>query len=129
MKRTKADITLLNNLDLEFARDGYIKAKDIRAIKVKASVDTGVMPLVIPEEICKKLGLQAKEEKFTRLIDGQRLKCKVADSVRVRWKNREWSVEALVVPGAEEVLLSIQGDDVEYYLSNFVDSVKAGVKS
>ena len=129
MRTTKADITLINKLDVEFARDGYIRPKDIRSVKVKASINTSELSLVLPEELGKKLGLKMNDEKFTRMIDGQRVKCKVTESVAVRWKNREWNVEALVIPGAEEVFLGIKGDDVEYYLSNFIESVKVGVKS
>ena len=126
---TKAEIILINALDVGFAREGYIREKDIRTIKVQASIDTSEASLVIPEELCKKLGLAIKEEKFPRMIYGQRVNCKVTDMVGIRWKNREWSAQALVVPGAEEVFVGIQENDVEYYLSNFLESEKRGVKS
>ena len=125
----KAEITLINALDVEFAREGYINAKDIRSITVQATVNTSAISLIIPEALCKRLGLQAREERVPRLIDGQRVKCKVTDSVGIRWKDREWGMQALVIPGSEEVFVGIQRDNVEYYVSNFLESVQVGIKS
>ena len=134
MGMVHAEITLKNIMDEGYARDGYIKPEDIRTATVKAIVDTGAMSLVITEDLRKKLGLGIRREKIVKTANGQRVTGKVTDAVEVQWKNREWSVNALVIPGAEDILLGaiplegldlmvnpvtqelvgIHGDDVEY---------------
>ena len=130
----QTEITLTNALDEGFAREGYIKPEDIRTVTVQAVVDTGSMHLVITEDLRQKLGLAVRGEKTARIANGQRLRCKVTDGVKFRWKNREMILEALVIPGAETVLMGaltlegldlmvnpvsqelvgIHGDEVEY---------------
>ena len=134
MGMVKAEITLTNPMDEGYARDGYIKQEEIRTVTVQAIVDTGAMSMVINEELRQKLGLGIKEEKFAKIANGQRVKCHVTDLVEIRWKNRIWGVHALVIPGAEEILLGaiplegldlmvnpvtqelvgVHGDEVEY---------------
>ena len=70
-----------------------------------AVVDTGEMNLCITEELCKKLGLEIKGEKNAVVANGQRISCKVTEPVEVHWKNRDTVVPAMVVPGAEHILL------------------------
>ena len=106
----------------------------IAPVTVTAVVDTGSMYLVITEELCQKLGLGIRGEKTARIANGQRVTCKRTDAVEVLWKNRDAVIPALVIPGAEEVLLGalpledmdlmvnpvtqelvgIHGDEVEY---------------
>ena len=134
MGMVHAEITLKNIMDEGYARDGYIKPEDIRTATVKAIVDTGAMSLVITEDLRKKLGLGIRREKIVKTANGQRVTGKITDAVEVQWKNREWAVNALVLPGAENILLGViplegldlmvnpvtqelvgvHGDDVEY---------------
>ena len=100
-----AEITLKNIRDENLARHGYIKAEEIRTAAVTAIVDTGAMSLIITEELRKKLGLDVKGEKIARTANGERVTGKVTEAVEVKWKNREWTVQALVLPGAENILL------------------------
>ena len=99
------EITLKNPTDERNARDGYIKAENIRTVTVTALVDTGAMALIINEELYRKLGLGVTSNAIVKTANGQRVKCQVTDSVVVQWKDREWPVHAVVVPGAEHVLL------------------------
>ena len=100
-----AKITLKNLYDEEKAREGRIKTEDIRTAAVTAVVDTGSLNLVITEELRQKLGLAVKGEKVAHIANGQRVSCKVTDAVEVRWKNRDTVVPALIIPGAEKILL------------------------
>ena len=99
------EITLKNVWDEEKAEAGLIRAEDIRTATVTAVVDTGAMSLVITEELCQKLGLRIKGERIARTANGQRVSCKVTETVEVNWKNRDTTLPALVMPGAETVLL------------------------
>jgi len=134
MGMVHAEITLKNVRDDANAEMGVIKADDVRTATVTAVVDTGAMSLVITEDLREKLGLKVRREKIVKTANGQRVTGKVTDEVEVQWKNREWTVHALVIPGAEDILLGaiplegldlmvnpvtqelvgIHGDDVEY---------------
>jgi clan AA aspartic protease len=69
--------------------------------------DTEAMTLIITEELYQKLGLTQKKEKIANLANGMRVSCKVTSPVSIYWKNRSTMVEAVVVPGAERVLLGV----------------------
>jgi clan AA aspartic protease len=89
-----AEITLKN-----------VKNESIAPETVTAVVDTGAMSLVITEELRQKLGLAVAGEKFVRTANGQRVSCNLTDPVEIRWKNRISFLSALVIPGAETILL------------------------
>ncbi|MCL2147663.1 MAG: aspartyl protease family protein [Synergistaceae bacterium] len=105
MGMVQAEICLKNICDEGLALHGYIKTEEIRTATVTAIVDTGAMSLVITEELRQKLGLEVKQEKTVRIANGQRVPGKLTEAVEVRWKNREWAVQALVIPGADNILL------------------------
>ena len=102
-----AEITLVNPLDVGYARDGYIKAEEIRSVTVQAMVDTGAMTLIITEELREKLGLGIVQEKNVRVANGQRVKSHVTEAVEIHWKNRFMSLSPIVIPGAELILLGL----------------------
>ena len=99
------EITLKNAWDDKKVQDGLIKAEAVRAVTVQALVDTGAMSLCITEELCRKLGLAIREERFVQVANGHRVKCKVTEPVEIYWKNRYSALSAVVVPGAPRVLL------------------------
>jgi len=123
MGTVHAEITLKN-----------VKDDSIAPETVTAVVDTGAMSLVITEELRQKLGLAVIGERTAHIANGQRVTCKRTDAVEIKWKNRETVIPALVIPGAEKVLLGaipledmdlmvnpvtqelvgVHGDNVEY---------------
>jgi clan AA aspartic protease len=105
MGTVHAEITLKNAADMARVRDGHLKERDLRSATVTALADTGAMTLVITEELCQTLGLSKVDEKIIRTASGQRLACKVTEPVDIHWKNRSSSQRAVVIPGAEDVLL------------------------
>ena len=105
MGMVHAEITLRNVYDEGKAHEGLIKPENIRSVIVNAVVDTGAMNLVITEELFQKLGLMIEGEKTAHIANGQRVSCKVTDAVKVCWKDRDTIVPAVVIPGAEKVLL------------------------
>ena len=107
MGMTYADITLTNVHDEGNAKSGFIREADIRTVNVTSIVDTGAMSLVITEDICKELGLSAVDERFARTANGQRVASKVTEPVKIKWKKRFFTGHALVIPGAESVLLGV----------------------
>jgi clan AA aspartic protease len=129
------EITLKNAGDEIFLRAGHINPEDVRTATVTAVADTGAMHLVITEELRQKLGLAIVKEKPVMVANGQGVISKVTDAVEVCWKDRGIALSAVVIPGAEKVLLGalalegmdlmvnpvtqevvgVHGDEEEYY--------------
>jgi clan AA aspartic protease len=100
-----ADITLKNAGDVINVRRGYISEEQVRETAVRAMVDTGAGTLVINEAVRKELGLTVLEVREATLANGEKANCKIAEGVRVHWKERSMLCEPWVLPDAEEVLL------------------------
>jgi clan AA aspartic protease len=70
-------------------------------------VDSGAMTLTINEEIAKQLDLEVQEQFEVTLADGSSRKCDYVGPVNIRFENRFSSCNALVLPGADEILLGV----------------------
>jgi clan AA aspartic protease len=99
------EITLKNGVDTGNADSGLIKAQNIRQTTVRAMVDTGAWTLAIDEETRKKLGLRIVGKEPATLANGTEEFYELAGPLEVHWNDRRTTCEALVVPGASEVLL------------------------
>ncbi|GHV93636.1 hypothetical protein AGMMS50268_41390 [Spirochaetia bacterium] len=100
-----ADIILINAGDRIKVKLGLITEPELRRTTVTAIVDTGAATLFITEAVCQQLGLTTQGERNTRTASGARITCKVTEPVEIRWKERFTSCPAVVMPGAENVLL------------------------
>jgi len=110
-----ANITIQNSLDDVLAQQGDIPKENIRKMDVKSLVDTGAWTLTINEEIATQLGLKVKDRTDISLANGTISRCDLVGPVDVRFENRFASCLALVLPGADEVLLGaipLEGMDV-----------------
>ncbi|MDR1949563.1 MAG: retroviral-like aspartic protease family protein [Spirochaetaceae bacterium] len=99
------EITLKNAGDSTRLQDGHITESEVHTVTVQAMVDTGCGTLVINDELRKALGLEIKGLRNSRLANGARQVCQVTEPVEIHWKNRDTACRAIVLPGAEEVLL------------------------
>jgi clan AA aspartic protease len=107
MGHVYADITLSNTFDKLSAHQGLIPLENVRNVEVKALVDTGARTLTINEEISRQLGLTVLEQIEAVLADGSYRKCDYVGPVYIRFENRTACVRALVLPGADEILLGV----------------------
>ncbi|GHV43484.1 hypothetical protein AGMMS49546_25220 [Spirochaetia bacterium] len=105
MSLVRTEITLKNADDLTRLLDGHIKEPEIRQTTIQALVDTGAWTLVIDPATREKLGLRVLRTETGTLADGTVAVYNLAGPVEVIWKNRSALCAALVVPGADEVLL------------------------
>ena len=115
MGTVHTEITLKNSADVVNAKKGLIREEEVRSITVTAVVDTGAGTIVINEEQCQKLGLSVYREGSARLADGRSITCKITHPVEINWKDRVTSCDAVVIPGAETVLLGaipLEGMDI-----------------
>jgi clan AA aspartic protease len=100
-----AEITLKNAGDVARVQYGHITEREIRSTTVTAMVDTGCGTLVINEEVRKTLGLAIEGLRSGTLAGGVRQVCQLTEPVRVYWKDRSMTCQALVLPGGGDVLL------------------------
>jgi clan AA aspartic protease len=100
-----AEITLKNAIDVGEFQRGHISEQEVRTTTVQALVDTGAGSLVISEPVREKLGLEIKGLRSAALANGGREVCRLTEPVKIHWKNRHTTCQALVLPGVEEVLL------------------------
>ena len=110
-----ADIILLNSFDDLSFKEGRIAEGDVKKINVKALVDTGAYMLTINDAIADQLDLMVQDSVEVELADGTHSKRTLVGPVTVRFKNRRTTCDAIVLPGANEVLLGaipLEGMDV-----------------
>jgi len=100
-----AELTLKNGADVILARQGHIKADEVRQTTVQSIVDTGAWTMVINEETRDKLGLLDQGTGEGTLADGKEGEYPMAGPLEVWWKNRRFTCDALVMPDASDVLL------------------------
>jgi clan AA aspartic protease len=99
------ELTLKNEIDAAFAEKGYIKEDEVRQMTVQAIVDTGAWTMVINNETREKLGLRDKGFGEATLADGKKGEFPMAGPLEIRWKNRRFTCDALVLPDAPDILL------------------------
>jgi clan AA aspartic protease len=107
MGHVYAEITLQNSFEVIAAEKGLIPNGNVKKLTVTALVDSGAMTLTINEEIAKQLNLPVREQFDVTLANGSRHKCDYAGPVDIRFENRFSSCNALVLPGADEILLGV----------------------
>jgi clan AA aspartic protease len=105
MGEVRTEVTLVNIEDQADARRGYIPQDQVRRLTVNAVVDTGAWTLVINEETREKLGLRVEETVENTVAGGGKVSGGITEPVRIYWKDRRTTCEAVVFPGEEDVLL------------------------
>ena len=71
MGKLMTKVKLTNFEDETLARHGFMPPDRVRTIEVDALVDTGATMLVLPAEVCRKLGLTEVERRRVRYADGR----------------------------------------------------------
>jgi clan AA aspartic protease len=100
-----ADIELINAGDLAMARRHIIGEEEIKRMTVNMLVDTGSVYMCINETVQEQLQLSVVEKRKGQLADGSVVEYDVVGPIEVRFKNRRCVVDAMVIPGDNELLL------------------------
>src|SRR5690349_15857622 len=100
-----AEIELINGVDIALARKHHIGYEDVKKITVTALVNSGSYKLMINENIKEYLQLPAVGKAKVQLATGEIIECDVVSFVELRFKNRETTCRAIVLPGDAEVLM------------------------
>jgi clan AA aspartic protease len=107
------EITLVNAGDKVRVECGLLK--ETRAVTLDATPDTSAWTLVINEKTRQKLGLGIVETVNSSLADGSTTLYGLTEPVEIRWKDRSISLQAVVIPGADDILLgtlALEGMDL-----------------
>ena len=107
MGHVYANLTLSNTFDNLLAKRGNIPLENVRKMEVKVLIDSGARTLTINEKIAEQLGLDFLEQIEVVLADGSYRKCDYVGPVSIRFENRFSCCPALVLPGADEILLGV----------------------
>ena len=100
-----ADIELINAIDLGLAKRHQIGEEEIKRIHINMLVDTGSVYMCINETVQEQLQLTVVEKRKGQLADGSAVEYDVVGPIEVRFKNRRCVVDAMVIPGDNELLL------------------------
>ena len=100
-----ADITLINGEDLVLAKNHIIGEEEVKQMNVSMLVDNGAYMLAINESIQEQLKLPVVEKRKAQMANGSIEEYDVVGPVEVRFKNRQSTCRAMVLPGDNEPLL------------------------
>ena len=100
-----ADIELINAIDLGMAKRHQIGEEEVKRMNVNMLVDTGSVYMCINESVQAQLQLSVVEKRKGQLANGTIVEYDVVGPIEVRFKNRRCVVDAMVLPGDNELLL------------------------
>jgi clan AA aspartic protease len=100
-----ADIALIKNIDFENAKSLIIGEEEIKRMTINILIDTGALNLCINKNIQAQLQLPFVEKRFGVTADGRRIETDMVEPVKIKFKNRNTSCLAMVLPGDSEPLI------------------------
>jgi clan AA aspartic protease len=100
-----ADIELVNGEDISLARKHVIGEEEIKRLNINMLVDSGAINLCINEVIQEQLQFPVVGKRSAETADGRIIECVVVDFVVVKFKNRDTTCRAMVLPANSEPLL------------------------
>ena len=115
-----ADIELINAIDLGLAKRQEIGEEEVKRMQVSMLVDTGSVYMCINETVQEQLQLEVVEQRKGQLADGSVVEYNVVGPIEVRFKNRRCVVDAMVIPGDNELLLgAIPLEDMDVLINPY----------
>ena len=115
-----ADIELINAIDLGLAKRHKIGEEEVKRLQVNMLVDTGSVYMCINETVQEQLDLAVVEKRKGQLANGSIVEYDVVGPIEVRFKNRRCVVDAMVLPGDNELLLgAIPLEDMDVFVQPY----------
>ncbi len=87
------------------AKRHIIGEEEIKKVRTSMLVDTGSLYMCINEAVQEQLQLTVMEKRPGKLADGRIIQLDVVGPIEVRFKNRRCVVDAMVLPGDNELFL------------------------
>jgi predicted aspartyl protease len=105
MGEISVDFELENPVDRENFERGSGEESAVRRARVQGIVDTGVVMLVLPQNLVERLGLRVQETMVVTYTDNRTEERPVAGPVTVRIGDRSTRTDCVVGPPSGEVLI------------------------
>ncbi len=121
MGEVRTKILLENDHDVYLLKEGKIKKKDVRSIEIDALVDTGAVMILLPQDVCEKLGLEKIDKAIVSLANEEKIELDVVGTVSLMIGTRKMKTDCLMGPPQCEPLI---GQLVLERLDLIVDPLK-----
>lgn len=105
MGEIRVHAELENAVDRGGCERGWIEASEIRSHSVDATVDTGAVMLVLPQDVVEKLGLERQRTVVVSYADERREERPVAGPLTIKIGDRFMSTDCVVGPPLSEPLI------------------------
>ena len=96
MGKVMTKVKLTNQEDEMLARRGLLPPDEVRTLEIEALVDTGATMLVLPADVCRKLGLTEVDRRRVRYADGRVREVPRVTNVGIEILGRDMVGSALV---------------------------------
>ena len=107
MSCVQAELQLTNGEDLALLRCGHLTPTEVRSLRVKAWADRDTFPLVIPDRLRHQLGIPVIDNRLIELADGSLTEVEMVGPVEIRFANRRFTCDAMVLADADAVSLGV----------------------
>src|ERR1022692_397028 len=98
MGKVMTKLTLWNNTDLAMVDRGLLAREAVRMEEIDALVDTGATMLVLPIDVCERLGLTFLDTRKVRLADGGLREIPHVGDLRLSILGRQMICDVLAMP-------------------------------
>lgn len=114
MGKVMTKVKLTNAVDEANASQGLLQPDQVRTLEVEALVDTGATTLVLPIDVCQKLGLTMVGHRWVRYADGRAKKVPRTSALKVEILGRDMYCDALVeAEGTTPLVGQIQLEELD----------------
>jgi len=103
--RFSVEFEVGNYADIELARRGMLKPKQVRRQMIRGVVDSGAARFVLPGAVVEELGLPVSGKVRVRYADGRRATRRSAQGAYVKLLGRDGTFNAVVEPKRETALI------------------------
>lgn len=103
MGEVRTQALIVNAVDESLARQGKLKAEEVRRYEADALIDTSAVRSVLPTQIVQQLGLDIRGQRVAEYADGRKETVDVTGPVIFNINGRDTLEEALVL--GDEVLI------------------------
>lgn len=105
MGEIRVEIILHNSADLYLEKQGKLTKKKSRNLKINALVDTGVVMILLPEEMVDQLGLFVIDKRIVVLADDSKRTMNIAGNLSLTVCGRTMGTDCIVGPPSCEPLI------------------------
>ncbi|MEW5767116.1 MAG: retropepsin-like aspartic protease [bacterium] len=105
MGEVKVPLWLENTFDRERYLNGELLEEQIRAVEIKALVDSGATMLMLPQEVVERLGLRMRGKVIVSYADERKEERPRAGVVTVRVGERDTDVDCIIGQPNSEALV------------------------